>query len=294
MLVKPHGFLGSSAAGDEQWDATLGGALPILYWWDFTSEEYVSVDGSNQVTSVTPVQKPDADNGDASLRKLDSGQGPTFTNYPTWDPALKAVKLENACMVSASDNINLDWDMQGASQGNNFTMVTIFSNDNWQSGVTNSDGITAVSIRNPSFNNYCTFCSDAAKGGTSTCSGSGDFYVGLANYDIDWGDGRNQLMSQNPSGSAGYLPNMITSYWNGANNGDSSKITINNHEYCTFNLDDSSESSTVPGLVIGAAPGLNGTVSMSGSYFHHVVYSGELSQTQTDDLYASWVSHYLG
>ena len=293
MLLKPFGFAGAGGVV-EQWDATLDGALTIHYWWDFTSLDYVSVDGSNQVTSVTPVQKPDADNGDASLRKLNSGQGPTFTNYPTWDTNLKAVKLENACMVSASDNINLDWDMQGASQENNFTMVTIFSNDNWQSGVTNSDGISACSIRNQSFNNYVTFCSDAAKGGTSNCSGSGDFYVGLANYDTDWGDGRNQQMSQNPSGSAGYLPNMVTSYWNGANNGDSSKITINNHEYCTLNLDDSSESGTVPGLVIGAAPGLNGTVSMSGGYFHHVVYSGELSQTQTDDLYASWVSHYLG
>jgi hypothetical protein len=87
---------------------------------------------------------------------------------------------------------------------------------------------------------------------------------------------------------------MVTSYWNGGNGGDSSKITINNHEYCTFNLDPSSESNTVPGLVLGAAPGLNSTVSFSGSFFHHVIYNGELTQTQTDDLYASWVSYYLG
>jgi len=293
MLLKPFGFAGAGGVV-EQWDATLDGALTIHYWWDFTSLDYVSVDGSNQVTSVTPVQKPDADNGDASLRKLNSGQGPTFTNYPTWDPTLKAVNLENACMVSASDDINLDWDMAGASQGDDFTMVTIFSNDEWQTSRTNADGIVVCSVRNQSFNNYCTFVSDVGKGGSSNCSGSGPFYIGLGNYDGGWSDTRNQQMPQDPSGSAGFLPNMVTSFWNGNNNGDNCKLTINDHEYCTFNLDDSMESNVVPGLVLGAAPGLNSTVSFSGSYFHHIVYSGSLTQTETDDLYASWVSYYLG
>lgn len=289
-LIIPFGFL--AAAGESGWDPTLGGTLTIQYWWDFTNEEYVAYDGSDQVTAVTPRQKPVEEGGAADLRKLDSG-GPSYTDYPIWDSTLQAVRMNNACLLSSSTNLNLNWELAGATQGDSFTQVTIAANNNWQGNA--NDAVTINSIRNEGFDNLCTFEASARKGGTSDCSGSGDYFNGFAAYDGGWGDGRFQRNPTNPSGSAGFLPNMVSSYWDGPT-GNNSKVTVNNHDYCTFNLDPLGNSSTTrPGLVIGAAPGLSGasTAAFSGSFYHHVIYSGSLTQTQTNDLYTSWVDFYL-
>jgi len=291
MLIKPFSFLGSQAGGGEAtWDASLGDTLTINYWWDFTSQDYVDVNGSDEVTLVTPRNKPFGESGAATLTGLTSPW--SFTNAPMWDSALNAITLENACLLSSSTNNNLNWVPVDSEQVANFTIVTIAANNNWQGN--NNDAVVVSSMRNQDFDNLVTLSANQQKAGTSACSGSGDFVVGFAQYDNNWTEGRNQLMTSNPSGSAGYLPNMYTSYWDGANSGNNSKVTINNHEYCTFDLNPKGDSSTTrPGLVIGAAPGLSSTAAFSGSFFHHVMYSGSLTQTQTNDLYASWVDFYL-
>jgi len=297
MLVKPFGFQGSSTVASV-WDPTLNGDLTINYWYDFTSTSYVTLSGSsNEVLKVLPRQKPTGETGLGELHD-GSGTGKGYTNPVIFDSNLSipCVNINNAILFSGSDSLDLNWIPSGSTNNDEWSAVCITATDDWQDrGTTNSIAawnITATGDGYDSLNLFITKNGDLG-GGSTGCSGSGDFDATYGNYNgTNWGNSRIQNNPTNPSGSDGYVPNMYSTTYSGDSSPAKASFTVNNHNDCA-DIDFAKTSGNSAGLVIGAAPTFTSANSYNGRYWHLITYKGILTGEQMKSLYNSWRTHYL-
>jgi hypothetical protein len=295
MLIKPFGFAG--AGGVSEWDPTLDGDLTINYWYDFTSNDYVTLSGSStNVLDILPRQKPAGETGEGRLHDA-SGTSKGYTNPVEWNTNfnIDCININNAALFSGSDSLNLNWIPSGSTNNDEWSAVCITATDDWQDrGTTNSIAAWNITATGDGYDSLNLFINKNGGLGSS-CSGSGDFDVAYGNYNgSNWNDTRFQNMTANPSGSSGegYVPNMYSTTFSGDSNPADASFTVNNRDECS-GLSFTKASGNSCGLCIAAAPTFTSANSYNGRYWHFITYKGILTEAQMKSLYDTWREHYL-
>tara|TARA_R110000803_G_scaffold185668_1_gene248032 strand:- start:1051 stop:1863 length:813 start_codon:yes stop_codon:yes gene_type:complete len=267
-MFTPIGFFSPQGGS---FDPTLGGTLSVNYHWDFTDSSTMTLSGTD-VTDITDKV--------GSITLLPNSNAPTT-------PAVFATDrtLFNASAAYAQSTTNLV--PPGMERNDDFTVVYFAQNDfdalgtnaiiapwDLQGGTTVNQ---AQQIRPtqfyPGYDPY-----------SMPSCGTGTYYFSIQRFDGGW-TGKKQKHIQ---AVAQADKNMVTVTYNYT--GTQLGITVNDNTLCTISDTFFNANQTGDGFIIGGRQGTGTGVRWYGEMYHTIVYPSVLSQTNINDLYASWVS----
>jgi hypothetical protein len=270
-MFTPIGFFAPQAGGGDGFDVTLGGTLTVAYHWDFTDSSTMTLSGTDldditdKVGSITLQLLTPQTNITATKATFASGKTTfaglsAYYNTANWVPdEMKNNGDWTVVQFSRNDfsalplsRIIAPWGLAGTrgdSQGHNNVRQTQFS---------------------PSYDPY----------GMSTCL-SGTYYFAAQRFDSGW-TGTKQAFTGTPAQAD---KNMVTFVYDYTNTDIS--VTVNDNTLCTANDSFGTPQYGGNGFQIGGRDS-DGNGNWHGDMYHTIVYPFAMSQTNVDDLYASW------
>ena len=269
-MFTPIGFFAPSGG---VFDVTLGGTLTAAYHWDFTDSSTMSLTG-NALDSITDKI------GSTTLSFVSSQTNitPVKANFATDKTTFAGLSVYNNTSNWVPDEMKSDVD---------FTVVQFSQNDfsalgashiiaPWGMIGTRGDGKGHNNLRqtqfSPSYDPYSM----------PTCL-SGTYYFAAQRWDSGW-TGTKQAFTSSPAQDDKNMVTLIYDYTN-----TDLHVTLNDNTLCTVNESFSSVQASGNGFQIGGRD-TDGYGNWHGDMYHTIVYSQLLSQTNIDDLYASWVA----
>ena len=273
-MFTPIGFFAPQGGGS--FDITLGGTLTAALHWDFTDSSTMTLSGTDvdditdKVGSETLVLRPTQFNGTPAPATFATDKT-TFTGTGVY------YKTDNWIPDSMKSDVD-------------FTVVNFALNDfdalgaslivaPWGMAGTRGDGKGHNSFRptqfTPGYDPYSI----------PTCAGfTGTYYFSIQRFQSGW-TGKKQTFVQSVAQAD---KNMLTSIYDVT--GQEISTTLNNNTLCTVSdsISTSYQSSGGGFNIGGRDVDYNG--NWHGQMYHTIVYTSVLSQTNINDLYASWVS----
>tara|TARA_R110000822_G_C15203750_1_gene482639 strand:+ start:102 stop:938 length:837 start_codon:yes stop_codon:yes gene_type:complete len=275
-MFVPIGFMSPQGGGGGGFDVTLGGTLSVSLHWDFTDSSTMTLSGTDltditdKVGSETLVLRPTQYNGTpapatfASDKTIFTGTG-IYYKADNWIPDSMKSDVDFSVVHFALN----DFDALAASR-----IV-----GPWGLIGTRVDGKGHNNLRPTQFTpGYDPYSQPSCLTGT--------YYFSAQRFQSGW-TGTKQRFVQ---AVAQADKNMCTYIYNVTGAPQNLSVTLNNNTLCTI-------SDTISTSYQGAGAGFNiggRDVDYNGNWYgymyHTIVYPFVLSQTNIDDLYASWVA----
>ena len=273
-MFVPIGFM-SPQGGSGGFDVTLGGTLSVSLHWDFTDSSTMTLSGTDltnitdKVGSETLVLRPTQANGTPAPATFATDKT-TFTGTGLYWK-------------------ELNWIPDSMRGTQDFTVVQFLLNDfdalpasrivaPWSIEGTRVDNEGQKPLRPTQFTpNYDPYS-------LPTCAGfSGTYYFGIQRFDSGWTGIKQRFLQATAQADK----NMLTVTYDKSNTDIGT--TLNNNTLCITNDSFIGAQQAGAGLVIGGRDSdYNG--NWNGYMYHTIVYPFVFSQTNVNDLYASWVS----